>query len=147
MRISIVRLLAVAAGTIMFSNSALAAEPSKTAPQPQKHVVVAGESLSTIATGKNLESWMPLWNANPQLANPDQVNPGDELVVPTEPVAERPLPAGYGQPVAVPIVRSTGSTGYVQSPARVRASSPAPSGDVFARIRARESGGNHSPCS
>lgn len=143
MQRTIVGLLSVAAGTFMFSNSALAAEPSKPVPQPPKHVVAAGESLSSIAEENKLATWRPIWNANSQLANPDQINPGDVLAMPTEAVAERQLPAGYGEPAPRPVAVGSASTATTGNTPRARVASSAPSGDIFARIRARESGGNY----
>ncbi len=129
-------LLIVAAGTVIAGGTAQAAE-SKPKDQP-KHVVAAGESLSSIATDSKLENWRPIWNANTQLTNPDVINVGQELIVPNDKADDRPLPAGYGEVAPAP-VKSNGA---------VRASShfnggAAPTGDIFARIRAREAGGNY----
>lgn len=133
-------LLVVAAGTGFVSGQAHAAE-GKTEKTPTKHVVVSGESLSSIATDSKLENWRPIWNANDSLQNPDVINVGQELVIPDGPTTDRPLPAGYGEPQAAPAsapVKSSGNYGQKRSSGSVAG------GDVFARIRAREAGGNYS---
>ncbi len=139
-------LLAAAAGTGLLSGGAQAAEAE--AGDPQKHTVAAGESLSAIAQSYKQESWRPIWNANPELNNPDVISVGQILVVPQQPVQERPLPAGYGEvapsaPAAVHVAPRT-AQGYktYQSAPRPKAS-PAASGDLFNRIRVRESGNNY----
>ncbi len=110
-------------------------------PAPKKHVVAGGESLSMIATIHQQESWRPLWNANTNLQNPDQINPGDELTVPIEPTVDRPLPPGYGEPV---VVAAAPVQQQYSSPAQGKVvTGSAPNGDILSRIRARESGGNY----
>jgi LysM repeat protein len=134
-------LLLIAAGTGIANGSAHAAD-SNTDKQI-KHKVASGESLSIIATDNKLETWRPIWNANAELTNPDVISVDQELVIPKadDKLADRPLPAGYGEPTAAPapVASSNRSTGNVS---RSR-SSAAPTGDIFARIRARESGGNY----
>ena len=127
-------LLTVAAGTVIAGGSAHTAD-GKPKDQP-KHVVVAGESLSSIATDNKLENWRPIWNANPSLTNPDVINVGDELVVPTDKTEDRPLPPGYGEIAPAP-VRSGSS--YRST----RLGGATAGGDLLARIRAREAGGNY----
>jgi LysM repeat protein len=139
-------LLLAAAGTGMAAGSAHAASGSTSKSQdqpdqPKIHVVAEGESLSSIATDNNLPSWMPLWDVNTNIQNPDQINPGEQLVIPTPPLptTDRPLPAGYDAPA--PVV-ATAAPAVSSSPVAARVTA-APSGDLFARIRARESGGNY----
>ncbi len=134
-------LLVTAAGVGFASGSAHAAEAKpERKEQPKKHVVASGDSLSTIATANQLESWRPIWNANPEVSNPDIINVGQELVIPNGETTERPLPAGYGEPVAT-VAQPVKQTGKTYQPAARRV---APTGgDVFARIRAKESGGNY----
>lgn len=134
----LVLLLAVAAGTVMVSGQAMAADP-QTTDQPQKHMVASGESLSSIAADNKFSSWRPLWNANAGLTHPDIINVGQELVIPNGPTTDRPLPEGYGQTAAVTPPPATYSYRY-QAPQRRAA---AAGGDIFARIRMRESGGNY----
>ena len=135
-------LLVTAVGVGFASGSAHAAEVKpEQKEQPKKHIVASGDSLSTIATANQLESWRPIWNANPELTNPDVINVGQELVIPKEETTERPLPAGYGEPVAV-VTQPVKQSGKTYQPA-ARPVVPT-GGDVFARIRAKESGGNYS---
>lgn len=122
--------------------SPIKAEVRKEAvPEPRKHVVTSGESLSIIAEAEQLPSWRLLWDANVSLENPDLIFAGQELIVPTTTVPERPLPANIVvQPVASssaaarPVAAARKSTG---------ANYAAGAGGVLARIRMRESGGNY----
>jgi LysM repeat protein len=135
-------LLMVAAGVLMSSHSALAAEPGKQAPQaqPQKHVVAEGESLSSIAVDNNLDSWRPIWNANTDLVNPDVINPGQQLVVPNGPTTDRPLPAGYGETQTRVVLPAQPAHAAVGHRTAVYAT---PSGDLAHRVCLRESGCNY----
>lgn len=138
-------LLLAAAGTGVSVGSAHAASDSttQTKSEPQKHIVAEGESLSSIAADNNLPSWMPLWDVNTNLENPDQITPGQEIVIPTPPLptTDRPLPAGYGAPAPV-VSAAPAATSHVSSTRRV-VTGGGGGGDRFARIRARESGGNY----
>jgi LysM repeat protein len=133
--------------TVMLAGSASAdnkeaAQPKPTA-APKIHEVQVGESLSLIAQAEGLETWRPLWDANAELVNPDQIDVGQKLVVPDGPVPERPLPE-----VVLPVAASVPVQAWTQVQARV-APSPvqyAVGGGIdalLARIRARESGGNY----
>ncbi len=136
-------LLLLAAVTGVGVGNIHAAEETKPKPQEpvQKYSVEAGESLSIIATNHQLETWRPLWNANPDLQNPDAINPGQELVIPTGETTDRPLPAGYGEPVAAAASAAPAATYHSAPAAKVTRS--APGGDVLSRVRLRESGGNY----
>lgn len=135
-------LLLVTAGLGMSVGSAHAADGStaNTKDQPQKHKVVSGESLSSIAAASQLPTWRPIWNANAELQNPDQINPDQELIIPKpdEQTTDRPLPAGYGEPVVAAPVASA-PVARKASPV-VRG---AVTGDLAYRIRMRESGNNY----
>ena len=148
-------LLLTAAGTAMASGGAYAAaahaqkhqptpqtqtQPNQPANPTQTHTVVPGESLSSIASANNLPSWRPIWNVNPSLQNPDQINVGQELVIPTGPTTDRPLPVGYGDPAPAPALTPVSVSVARQQPV---ATATTASGDLFARIRMRESGGNY----
>jgi LysM repeat protein len=114
-------------------------KPAQT-PPPKTHVVAPGDSLSIIATDEQLDSWRPLWNANPALANPDLIYAGQQLVVPTAPVADRPLPAGVVEaPVSAAYNSSSASTVRHASAANYSAGI----GGLLANVRKRESGGNY----
>ncbi len=109
-------------------------------PPPKTHVVAEGDSLSSIADAEKLGSWRPLWNANPDLQNPDLVYAGQKLVVPAGPTTDRPLPEGVAvQPVAATAAPVIHTVNHPAAPANYSAGA----GGVLARIRARESGGNY----
>jgi LysM repeat protein len=107
-------------------------------PNIKTHTVVAGDSLSKIAQDNNLDSWVPLWNANTKLADPNIINPGDELIIPDGPTTDRPLPVAAAAPAAQP------ASYQLQVRAATRPANYSPgSPGVFERIRQRESGGNY----
>lgn len=126
---------------VLLPTSAKAAEPNPS------YSVVAGDSLSQVATKHSLANWKLVWDANPSLTNPDQLNVGQVLVIPTKEVAApRELPGGYGVVVSAPV--SYQST-YAKKTTTARRTTPAvaqqPAGDdAWARLRACESGGNYS---
>lgn len=94
----------------------------------QTVVVKSGDSLSTIARALGLPSWLPLWNANPTIARPDRIYPGQVLQVPGTPAPDRPLPTGA-------IVQA--------SSVKVTANYASGVGGILERVRMRESGGNY----
>jgi len=118
------------------------AAQTQTQPQPQKYTVVSGDSLSSIAAANNLPSWMPLWDVNTNLQNPDQIVPGEQLIIPAAPypATDRALPAGYDAPVvtasapasAAPVSTVAASVAVVGSP-----------GGLAQRVCSRESGCNY----
>jgi len=118
---------------------AAVAKPVEAPPAPKTHTVAAGDSLSIIATSEQLETWRPLWNANPDVQDPDLIYEGQKLIVPTGPVPDRPLPEGVALPppasaaVAAPVARRS------VAPANYAAGADG----ILARVRARESGGNY----
>ena len=87
-------------------------EPAKS--EPKKVVVAEGDSLASIAEA-NQTDWVRIFNANESIANPDVINAGQELTIPT---ADQELPDRYSQylatiPVAAPaapVVAQTTST-------------------------------------
>lgn len=111
---------------------------TKSDPKTKTYIVVLGDSLTKIAEAYKLESWLPLWNANTKLTDPNIINPGDELIIPDGPTTDRPLPE-QPKPAVAPVQASAAKATYRSA----SVSKPAPSGDVFARIRMRESGGNY----
>lgn len=114
-----------------------AADPQPAA--PKQVAVQPGDSLSSIAEAQALDTWRPLWNANPGVTNPDLIYPGEQLVVPDGATTDRPLPAGVTvEPVAA--VNRPAQTGAVTHAA---ANYAAGAGGILARIRQRESGGNY----
>lgn len=76
-------------------------------PQPIRHVVIKGDTLSSIASHYQT-TWVRLYAKNIQLEHPDVITHGLELTVPTndEQLAERALPAPVPEPVVEkPIVK------------------------------------------
>ena len=102
----------------------------------QQYKVRPGDTLAVIAQkfgydGEN--AWRRIFNANPKLADPDLIVPGQRLAVPDrgERVEPRPLP----QTAPVPGDTAT-ATGVAATP------SATPSGGVWSALAACESGGN-----
>jgi hypothetical protein len=142
----LITLTATLGATFMLAGSAhaetKAAAASAPTPPPKVHEVQPGDSLSVIATAEGLETWRPLWDANADLTDPNYIEVGQKIVVPSAPVPERPLPdAG----VATATVTTPSSV--VNTPrTKVQAGAPVYGGggsDLMARIRAREAGGNY----
>lgn len=105
-------------------------------PAPVMVTVVAGDSLSSIADAHNT-TWVRIFNANESVANPDVINPGDSLRIPTaeEQLTDRTLP----QPVvSVTTVQTTTRTASTTT----AASYPVDANSAKAYIYARESGNN-----
>jgi LysM repeat protein len=113
-------------------------------PPPKTYVVQPGDNLSSIAQSQQLESWRPLWNANPDIQNPDLIYAQESLTVPAGPTTDRPLPQDT---VSLPARTYAPQGGQLYSVRHV--SNPAPAnyaagaGGLLARIRQRESGGNY----
>ena len=110
-------------------------------PAVKEHIVAPGDSLSSIAETEKLESWRPLWNANPDMQNPDLVFEGQKLVVPTTPVADRPLPEAAV--AAQPVANTTYQTPGRQQAPRVATNYSQGAAGWAAGVRQRESGGNY----
>lgn len=80
-------------------------------PQPIKHVITEGESLSKIAT-QHQTTWVRIFSKNLHIENPDVVNPGTELIIPTadEQLPERPIPAAEVVPAPTPVAQQKNQT-------------------------------------
>ena len=151
-KIAFVLLLAVA-GTAIASggahadsssqNSSKPNQQTQTQTPPKTHIVAAGESLSSIASDNNLPSWLPLWDVNPSVQNPDQISVGQQLVIPVPPypTTDRPLPAGYGAPV--PVAAAPVAVAAASSSAQVVAPVVGSPGGLAQRVCSRESGCNY----
>ncbi|HEY2004658.1 MAG TPA: transglycosylase family protein [Candidatus Saccharimonadia bacterium] len=147
-------LLTLAAGlgaAAIMGGNALASDGSGTAPKanptppsPKTYVVQQGDSLSTIAQGQQLESWRPLWNANPDIQNPDLIYANQKLAVPSGTTADRPLPADM---TALPPRTYAPQGGQIEPAHNTVSSAPANyaggASGLLERIRMRESGGNY----
>lgn len=120
---------------------AVAAEAkAATPPLPKMHTVGDGDSLSSIAESEGMESWVPLWNVNTELTQPDLIYAGQQLVVPEGPTTDRPLPATVMAPVTQ-VQNRVVNTGVRASAAP--ANYAAGVGGILANVRMRESGGNY----
>ncbi|MBL8121178.1 LysM peptidoglycan-binding domain-containing protein [Candidatus Saccharibacteria bacterium] len=112
------------------------------APSPVIVTVASGDSLSSIAEAHST-TWVRLYNANESIANPNIINPGDQVRVPTadEQLADRPLP----QPVVVaaPVAQAySASYSSYRAPAAPAAAYPTDPNAAKAFIYSRESGNN-----
>ena len=123
----------------------LAAAPvAPAAPAPKTYTVASGDNLSDIATSQGLDSWRPLWNVNTSITDPNMIYAGQVLTVPTGVTTDRPVPAQQAATAAVLDQASSANTAQVRRNASVAPANYAQgSGDIFARIRQRESGGNY----
>ena len=103
--------------------------------------VAEGDSLSSIAE-KHSTTWVRLYNANEAITNPDIINPGQQLRVPTadETLAERPLPQPAPAPAATVSYQAPAQQTYTR--AAQTTSYPVSSNAAKAYIYNRESGNN-----
>jgi len=106
-----------------------------TAPEPVIVTVANGDSLSKIARVHNT-TYKRLFDANESIADPNIINPGDQIRIPAadEVLADRPLPA----PKPAPAPR----TARTSSPVQASTAPAVASGSVWDRLAQCESGGN-----
>lgn len=122
---------------VLLPSGAKAAEPNPS------YSVIAGDSLSQVATKHSLANWKLVWDANPNLTNPDQLEVGQVLLIPTKvAVAPRELPGGYGVVVSAPVTYAKRTSTIRKTTASVAQQQPA-GDDAWAKLRACESGGNY----
>lgn len=112
------------------------------ATQPVTVTVEPGDMLVNIAT-ENQTTYTRIFDANPQIADPNIINPGDVIRIPAadEQLEPRALPVA-----AAPAPQQT-SSAPVSTPQVSRQSAPAPvaaGGGVWDRLAQCESGGNWS---
>ncbi len=120
------------------------AAPVAVAPAPTVYTVVSGDNLSAIAVTLGLESWRPLWNANPVVEDPNLIYAGEQLILPATPAPDRPVPAESAATAAALDQSSSSAVSSITSAPPTRAVNYASGSDgIFARIRQRESGGNY----
>lgn len=129
------------------TNAAQAAE-EKTNDEPKRSaktaVVQPGDSLSLIADEHDT-TYQRIYFANPNVAHPDVIHPGEKLKIPheDEKLKKRPLPED--QVVAAPVqpVATYSSAPQPQpAPQPAAPAVSAASGSVWDRLAACESGGN-----
>lgn len=112
------------------------AEETKT-PEPVEIEVQKGDSLSKLANAHGT-TWKRLFDANPGIADPNIINPGDKIRIPLadEEIAPRELPAP--KPVAV----APKAKAAAKPAAPITTNPPAvASGSVWDQLAACESGG------
>lgn len=135
-----------------FAAPAAAQDPGATPDTtPEQYEVTSGDSLSAIAGDHGLDpvtGWRLLFDANPEIADPDLIVPGQVLRIPAadEDLEERPLPGppapaeDSGAPDAPAAAQSTSEPAPAPAPQQQAATS-APAG-VWDRLAQCESGGN-----
>ena len=140
---TLVALLAVASATV--TGSSASAQTSKNKPnnkpkQSNAVTVKAGDSLSTIGAGSNTP-YTRLYDANPQVADPNVIHPGDQIRIPApdEQLPDRPLPVVAPAPAEAPVQATVSSTRTYAAPVTTRAGN-----DVWQQLAACEAGGNWS---
>lgn len=117
--------------------AAAATPKAEEKPKPVIVTVVEGDNLSKIAEAYGT-TWVRIYNANEQIANPDVINPGDQLRIPAadETLTDRTLPTAPAK-----VATSTASTRRASTTASA-ASYPVDANSAKAYIYARESGNN-----
>jgi LysM repeat protein len=135
---------ALISGTALASNNGTANPPQVNKPQPppppKVYTVQPGDNLSSIAQSQNLDSWVPIWNVNPSIQDPNIIYANQQLVIPAGSTTDRPLPEDT---VSIPQRTYTPQGGQIYS----QQTTPVDTGGesaLLARVRMRESGGNYS---
>ncbi len=112
--------------------------------QPKHHkitkiTVIEGENLSQIAS-KYKTTWRRIFDANKRIEDPDVINPGDKLRIPDkkERLKHRALPSD----ALIASNNSAALSGGNYNPTAQR--QPVPTGGVWDKLAACESGGNWS---
>lgn len=153
MHIKLAAISIITLSTIFVGSSQLAhAQTNNQTNKPEKTVVInEGDSLSLIAEA-NQTTYVRLFNANPQIENPDLIYPGQSLRIPdaNEELTDRPLPSNV---YIAPEAQTSTYSGAYTAPSRA-STFAAPSvhavatyegdGSSWDRIAACESGGNWS---
>jgi LysM repeat protein len=140
---------ALSAGAMLAGTGVATAQDAPPAdgqpPAHAPHTVAAGESLSKISQAElgTPDRWIEVFALNREaIANPNVIDVGQVLDIPSEPVAvPDDLLAGLA-PVLAPSRQATGKSGRSATPARAVPPTGG-SGGNLAGIRACESGGNY----
>lgn len=127
---------------VVFDGQSAQAQTQNETTKPINMVVVQpGDSLSKIAAA-HATTYIRLFDANAQIADPNVIHPGDNLRIPAadEVLASRPLPNAVAAQPTAPAQTKTKPT---QQPVATRSAAPASAGaGVWDRLAACESGGN-----
>ncbi len=104
--------------------------------------IVEGDTLSAVAE-KHETTWVRIFNANEQIANPNIINPGDEVRIPhaDEKLADRPLPEPVVSVAATPAPTFSAQVAPKKT-ATYQASYPVSPNAAKAFIYQKESGNN-----
>ena len=127
--------------------SKTASKKAAPTPKPVQEVEVApGDSLTKIATANNT-TYVRLFDANAQIADPDLIHPGDKVRVPSpdEQLPDRPIPSNAPATVAAPAPAPVATAAPAVSrpaprPAPVYAA--VPSAGIWDALARCEAGGN-----
>ena len=126
--------VAVAGAIALFGGSSAHAQTA----QPNMVTVNPGDNLSLIADTHGT-TFQRIFSANESIADPNFINPGQQLRIPSadEQLTDRPLPAPapVAAPVAYQVQPRSGNTG---------AAAPAAGSGVWDQLAACEAGGNWS---
>ena len=124
-----------------------APQPAPVAPAAPAPVIVtvqSGDNLTKIAAANN-STWQRIYDANLNISDPNVINPGEQLRIPTadEQLAERALPQATA-PAPAPAQPASAIAAAVKSTthAAVQASYPVSANAAKAFIYAHESGNN-----
>ncbi len=130
-----------AAQTETNNNAEPKAAEAAPAPTPVMVTVQSGDSLSSIAAA-HATTWVRLYDANASVANPNIINPGQQLRIPdaSEQLASRPLPQAAPAAAATTSISST--TTYRRASTAPATSYPTDPNAAKAYIYSRESGNN-----
>ncbi len=142
---AIIAALSLATVFVMLDGSSAHAQtPEETNIKAPINVVVEpGDNLTGIATA-NGTTYVRLFDANTQIADPDIINPGDNIRVPAadEVLASRPLPENA--PVQAPIAQSAVQPRAARQATPATPTAASTGGSVWDSIARCESGGNWS---
>jgi LysM repeat protein len=122
------------------TNQTNGAEPEKKA--SYNITVQSGDSLTKIGEANSV-TYVRLYNANPNISDPDLIYAGEELRIPAtdEQLAERPLPEKVkAAEAAAPQALQTSPNKPAYKPAK--AAAPVTDGSVWDRLAQCEAGGN-----
>lgn len=126
---------ALASAIALFGGASVSAKPGETV------TVNSGDTLEAIGAA-NGSDYVRIFNANPQIANPDVIDAGEQLRIPT---AEEALPDRFGELQAVAAAATQPANYPAQASysavAPVAATTPAANG-AWDQIAQCESGGN-----
>ena len=127
--------LALAGAIALFGGSSVSAKPGDTV------AVNPGDTLSAIGTAHGSD-YVRIFNANPQIANPDVISAGDQLRIPT---ADELLPDRISQLQVTQVAYAAPAQAvatYQQGAQQPVATSASSGGGAWEQIAQCESGGN-----